>query len=348
MSIALFVLLFSTAAPAAEPPLQLTIDAALARVDALRARLNRTGAASLIAPDVPQVIDAFASLYLAQQQEKIVGTLNDSLNELEARSEKLLESGDVSNITALERREAALAVRSEMLDIEGRRLAADAQLRRLIHLDNGVLDNGVLDNGALDPAVDIQPLVDLTAVPESVAALPATANQSFVEESRARLREAEAGRRPRVTLSGYGGIGTAQSNFRSESSEGSFGVYGVRINFILPLFDRATQLSIVEARAQEAEAVAAVQPRPMAGNSLLLPDPALIAKRIELLRESATVAAEREASLARLVDAGVRPEGDLFRARYERVHRELDLLAAQLQSWKELQLRRHLHVAELP
>ena len=138
-------------------------------------------------------------------------------------------------------------------------------------------------------------------------------------------------------LSGYAGLGAAQSSFGSLTSEGSFGVYGLRIHLSYPLFRGVDGLSLAEARADlehnlslQSEAVDAARLKASEYRLRL----SSAEKRIDLLRRSLETAREREAALARLVEGGVRLPSDLAHARADRARRQVALLGAEVERWK--------------
>ena len=133
----------------------------------------------------------------------------------------------------------------------------------------------------------------------------------------------------------------AQSEFRDVGSEGSFGIYGLRVLFSYPIFRGESTLSVAEARADVEQSLIA---QTAAANAARLRadeyryQEQTAAKRIDLLRQSVDTAKEREQSLQRLASAGLRTESDVAQAQAERVRREIDLLAAQIDRWKAARL----------
>jgi outer membrane protein TolC len=312
------------------------------RIDLIEARLRRlSDQGRMDDARFAQLVEAFGELYFAQQQIDGVRALSEKLAAEATRSESLLAEGEISNLMALERREIALAFASRLLDLEARRIDAAARLRQLTRVEGEPILMIDLTDGAPLPAEAGAPSRDDRVEAMSLA----------VEESRARLRDAGASTSLRATLSGFLGVGAAQSEFRDITSDGSFGVYGLRVLLSYPLFRGATSVPIVEARADLAqnlayreEAVRAAEAR--AAEYRLRAETST--KRIALLQQSVEAAKRREESLQRLVTAGVRSESDLALAQAERARREGDLLAAAIDRWKATRLLGRMIAAERP
>lgn len=294
-----------------------------ARIDALEARLRRTGGrGGLGEGHFHQLVEAFGHLYLAQQEVAVISPILDELARDEGRSEALLSAGEITNLTAVDRRDAILAMQSQLLEAEARRIDAAMRLQLLTGLEDE--PDVTLDSSAAAKTVSV--------TDERVRAISVA-----LEESRARLRQVAAGRGFQAMLSGYAGVGAARSSFGSLASEGSFGVYGLRIHLSYPLFRDADGLSLAEARADlehnlslEAEAVDAA--RLEAAEYRLRLGSA--DRRIDLLRRSLEAAVEREAALVRLVEGGIRLPSDLAHARADRARRQVALLGAEVERWK--------------
>ena len=270
-----------------------------------------------------QLVNAFADLYLTQHESSLLTPVLDQLAREADESEELLRRGEISNVAAAERREAALSLASRQLELEARRVDAAARLRALTGIDHE--PSVTVDVDAAIP--DAGEVVDDRARFASVA----------VTESRARLGEVEAASGFRAMLSGFAGIGAASSHFRDITSDGSFGVYGLRLHLSYPLIGGVNSLAVAEARADLARnlayhdaAIAAADAR--AAELRLHQETA--AKRVELLARSVAISRDREASLERLVAAGMRPANDIVLARAERIRREADLLAARVDRWR--------------
>ena len=128
---------------------------------------------------------------------------------------------------------------------EARRVEAAARLRLLTGRDD-------------DPTV----ILDLSQLPDrpEIAAVhdDAVDNATIaVEESRVALESARNIGSFRALLSGFAGVGAAESDFRSVSSSGSFGIYGLRLNLSYPLIGGSNGVAVAQARAQLAQSIAA-------------------------------------------------------------------------------------------
>jgi len=301
-----------------------------ARADALRARLDRLRATRLLDDArFTQLLDAFGELYLTQRQTELMRPFTTRLEEEKVRSAEQLESGSISNLIAVERREIALSFTSRLLELEARRIDAATRLLLLTGLESEPAVTIDLAQPVATPAADFvrDDLVDATT--------------AAVEQSRVRLREVTLSNRFRATLSGFAGVGTAESHFRDSSSAGSFGVYGLRLYLSYPLFTGTSGLPLAEARLDLAQSEASrdaalVAARSRASEYRLREQTA--GKRMELLAESIRAARLREESLRRLVTAGVRSETDVEYARAELARREADLAAAEVDRWKASRL----------
>jgi outer membrane protein TolC len=285
-----------------------------------------------------QLLDAFSALYLAQKESDVIGALSELLSAEESRSARLLAAGEMTNLAATERSEIALAFRSRLLEIQARRIDAAARLRLLTGAE--AEPQLVLDLSQPVPAM----MTSENATDDSVRAATVA-----LETSRARLREVTMFSGFRATLSGFGGFGGASSRFRDISSQGSFGVYGLRLNLSYPLLRGGGGIAVVEARADVAQSVAirdaAVEAARLRAAEYRLREETS-RRRIALLQQSIEVAKQREESLQRLVSAGIRSESDLAQARGERVRRQADLLAAQIERWKAARLLARMTTAE--
>lgn len=290
-----------------------------------------------------QLLDAFGELYLAQRQQALIRPL---LNRLEAeadRSTELLASGEISNLTAMERRDAALALASRALELSARRIETAARLKLL----TGLEEEPEVQIDLVAPAADRPPLQGEPALHDDLV----DATTIAFEESRARLREVTATSGFSALLSGFAGIGAAGSHFRDVTSQGSFGVYGLRIHLSYPIFRGTSALPLAEARANVERARIARDnavdaARARRSDYLRREDTAR--QRIALMRMSVDASKAREESLTRLVEAGVRSEADLGYAQAERSRRELDLLAAEIELWKAVQLSNRMTGASGP
>jgi outer membrane protein TolC len=286
-----------------------------ARLEALEARsamLIGTGGDRTLA-----VIDAFANLALASREEAVLEPIAADTERQAQRAAERLERGDVSILEASERDEAALALRTRRLDVEARRIEAASQLGELIGREATRVD------------------VDLDATPR-LPEQPSVMSGELAEAA-ARVKEAEAAGKFQLGLSAFTGLGTARSTFRGLDSDGSSGVYGVRVLFSLPIFEWEARRQLAEARAREEEvrrSAARIGDDRAARTAAVERAATAAEKRIALLSGSVDASRLRLGSLQRLVDAGVRTESELSRARIELVERELALLAARVDRWR--------------
>lgn len=301
-----------------------------ARINSVEAKLRRI--ASRNAMDdarFNELLNAFGDLYLAQRQSDVLRPLYDQLSTKNESLPSELASGEISNLTAADRRELVLGFESRLLEIESRRIDAVSKIRLLTGIES-------------EPRI----VIDLDRAPQ-LSPAPAVADDAVkftsiaVDDSRARLREVEASSGLRATLSGFAGVGAAQSEFRHIASDGSFGVYGVRVLVSYPLFRGTNAIALAEARADVEQSVAA---RNAARDAARLRaeeyrfQEQTAQKRIALMQQSVETARQREDSLQRLVAGGLRTESDLAQAQAERVRRQTDLLAIEIDRWKATQL----------
>jgi outer membrane protein TolC len=159
------------------------------------------------------------------------------------------------------------------------------------------------------------------------------------ERKRLELEEAEAARRPQLSMSAYGGV-TALSNIAGQDN-GGFGLFGIRFTLALPMFDAAGTRRVAEARMQAEQA--SLERRTTTDQirrqtSSLWLGIAALEKRIGLLRQMVDVAVKREESVIRLVAAGLRPENDVAEVAADRARRESELLGARIELWKYQQI----------
>jgi hypothetical protein len=291
---------------------------AIARADVADARAAITQVSDA---DFEALLDAFGELYVAN------AALQHASEPAADRTSVLLASGQISNTTAAAWQERALALRSRQLDAELRKVDAEARLRELVG------------------DIDVVPVIDFDAAPALPSGGVAAALHRRVERARLYVREMEARRRPNVMLSGYVGAGAASSTFAGTTSSGAFGIYGLRVQLALPLFDHAgaadvarAELDLARAEAdrdaalREAKRAAAAEARRIEAQK----------KRVALLAESVEIARKRQESVARLVGAGLRNESDALAAASDVADRATRLDEARVEEWKSIQrLRRH-------
>jgi outer membrane protein, adhesin transport system len=302
-----------------------------ARIDAAQLRMQPPRA-GLDDARFAQLVDAFAALALVQRQQEVLRPQVEHMTAEADRTAQLLASGEITNLTAADRRDAALNFTAQSLELEARRIEAVARLRLL----TGVEDLSGVDSSRRPGAAASTQNLSVAIRDDAIVA----ATIAF-ETSRARLREITASTGFRALLSGFAGVGSAQSAFRDATSEGSFGVYGLRVNVAYPLFRGAGELSIAEARADLERARiardAAVDAARARQAELQLRD-ATARQRIEILQRSVEASKEREESLRRLIAAGIRSESELAQAMTDRSRREGELAAAEVERWKIAQL----------
>jgi outer membrane protein TolC len=272
-----------------------------------------------------ELLEVYGELLLVQQQAAALKPFQEQLSRESEHAAALLESGEISNLTAIERSEAALNFSALLLDLAARQTDAAEHLRALTGVSGQPLATAELNAPA--------EAFDLAAVSDDAV----DAANAAMDESRTRFQMAKAANGFRANLSGFAGIGSAESEFSSQTSDGSFGVYGFRVLFSYPLFGGPALLSTVESRLDLANATATRDEALRAARARAVEVQKRMEtaqRRIALIEESIQRSVEREASLGRLVSAGVRSESDLLHARGERARRESDLLAARVDAWK--------------
>lgn len=278
-----------------------------------------------------ETLEAFADLYVAERRIELMteGARRAAL--LRDRAQIMLDAGQISNVTAAQWQDQALATESQLVDLELARLEAETRLKQMLgdtsseslHASLEMRDESMLKEIRIDNIV------------ESDAAV---ARATLVEQrKRLALQDAVALHRPQFLLSAFGGMAAVPSTFRSDAQEGAFGIYGLRVSASFPLFDAAGARRLAEARIEAEEAS---RVRSLTANAtrnrihLLWLAVAAADKRIELLTEAVEVAKKREESVVRLVTAGVRPQADLVDAAAHVARRESDLLAVRVDRWK--------------
>jgi len=285
--------------------------------------------------DFNTLLDAYADLWLANVESSRTKTLSADVLNVVNRGPQLLEQGKISNVTAAQWEESALAIRSRLLDLELRKLDAATKLGQYV--------DDPLDE-AVEPAIDfnITSIDAETAVqrhPEVVAV------SQRVERARLAVEQVENRRRPDFGLSGFAGIGAADATFRGEQSQGTFGIYGLRFRMSYPIHDGALAGDLSRSRRELARAeaerdIAVRRVRMMVTAEMLRIDAQR--KRIELLKEAVDVSHQRQQSLVRLVAAGVQPDIEALRAAGETLAREVRLDEARIDQWKAWQRLRWL------
>ncbi len=281
--------------------------------------------------DFNTLLDAYGDLWLANAESSRTKTLSTDVLNVVNRGPQLLEQGKISNITAAQWEESALAIRSRLLDLELRKLDATTKLGQYI-------------DDQVEPAIDF----NITSI-DSEAAVQrhpdvAAASQR-VERARLAVEQVENRRRPDFGLSGFAGIGAADATFRGEQSQGTFGIYGLRFRMSYPIHDGALAGDLSRSRRELARAeaerdIAVRRVRMMVTAEMLRIDAQR--KRIELLKEAVDVSHQRQQSLVRLVAAGVQPDIEALRAAGETLAREVRLDEARIDQWKAWQRLRRL------
>ena len=282
-------------------------------------------------------LDAVAKLYSAQERLRI---LNEGLKRavgMRDRARQMLVTQEISNVTAAQWEDEAIVAESQLLDLDLQRLEAETHVRQLMGDTGGEPIEIVLQmdrdpaSRALALAADPDPLV---ASDEGVARATMLFQRKGLE-----LEEAEAARRPQLSMSAFGGV-TALRN-AGGAADGGFSLFGLRFTIALPMFDSAAARRVAEARVQMEQAtferrVTTEQIRRQ--TSTLWLGIASLEKRIGLLQQMVDVARRREDSVIRLVSAGLRPENDVAAVAADRARRESDLLGARVELWKYEQI----------
>ena len=306
------------------------------RVRALEARVRRIERGAVDDARFARLVDAFGDLHLAQRQLELFKPVAETLSKESDRSDDLVAAGDISNITAVERREVALGFAGNVLELEARRADAAARLRMLTGVESEpqtVLDSAPALLDQLDGVSFRDDWVDAASL--------------SVEESEARLAQVRAANGFQAMLTGSLGIGAAESEFRGVRSDGTYGIYGLRVHLSYPLLGWTPRIAVAEARVDLDQAIASrddarENARLRAAEYMLRRQTS--ERRLGLLRRSVEVARQREESLRRLVEAGVRSESELVHAAAERTRREGEIIAAEVENWKAAQLLARMSV----
>lgn len=259
-------------------------------------------------------LDAFASLYLADARLELLRGTIDRAGTLRERSQTLLASGLISNTTAAQWEEQALAAQQMLVDLQLQRLDAETRLRQLLGDTSSEPLHVCLDCGGSAAAFN------------SGGKAAAVHNE---ERQRIALEEAMELRKPQILMSAFGGVANV--------TDGAFGLYGLRFTFTLPMFDAATARRVAMARLEVEDAKRARTLGESARRNraaLLRVAMSAADQRLALLTRAIDVARQREESVTRLVRAGVRAENDLLDAASEVSRRESDLLTVRVERWK--------------
>ena len=288
-----------------------------------------------------QTLDAFTDLYTAQRRMELLEEGVRHAGVLRERARTMLELGQITNTTAANWEEQALATESRRLDYELARLDAETRLKQLLGDSTNeplraAIDLDGPDRGAIQ-TVSLERLVERDALVDH-----ATLNEM---QKRLVVEELQSHRRPQFLLSAFGGVAAVPESFRGNAADGSYGIYGMRLSLTLPSLDAASatrlaeaQLELEQATRMKNAAAAATRTR---GNLLSLSMNAAD-QRVEILRQQIDLARRRQESITRLVLAGVRTESDLVDAVTEVARRVSDLLAVRVERWRLEQTARQL------
>ena len=286
-----------------------------------------------------QTLDAVAALYTSEQRIRLLRDGAQRAAVLRDRARLMLEAGTISTVTATTWQDQALATESMLLDLELQRLEAETRVRQLI---------GDTGTEPLHIEIDIhdEPMLREIRFEQVISADAAVAGATLLEQRRKlALDETLSARRPQILLSAFGGVAAVPSSYRTDASEGTFGIYGLRVTLSLPMFDPASARRVAEARLELEEAARVKTLTATATKNrldLLWLGVAAAEKRIDLLTQAVEVARRRQESVVRLVTAGVRSETELVEAANDVARRESDLLAVRIDRWKLQQIMRRM------
>jgi len=269
-----------------------------------------------------ETVDAVARLYTVQERLRLLNSGMQHALDLGDRAKKMLDVREISNVTAAQWEDEALAAEGQRLDLESQRIEAETHVKQLI---------------ADTSSEPIEVTIDVDRAPEAAPQRASDSVASLLFQRRElAAEEAEAARRPQVLLSGFGGVAAV-------GGDRQYGLYGVRMSIGLPMFDASARRRAAGARLEAEQSrierdVADAQARRQ--RDALAMDAAALRKRIALLTQAVDVSRQREESTARLVSAGLRSAAEAARAAADRTRRESDLLAARVDLWKIAQLMR--------
>ena len=273
-----------------------------------------------------RVVDAYAALFVARRTAEWLSATAARLEARATRLEARLEEREASLLDATWAREAALSVRIEETGAQEEAVEAEGRLRMLL---------GLWDEGRLD--VDLAAVLE--ALPVAAAGPPPSGTGDVArellaaEKLRRSAEEAAAKGRFRLDLSAFAGLAVARSEFLGRTTTGTgFGTYGGRLLATLPLLERSASLErerlrvqaeLADARAREAGR-ARQEERRRQGLALEELD-----RKVELARTRLRLSLEREASVSRLVEAGLARETSLATAEADTARRRCELLRTQ-------------------
>ena len=282
-----------------------------------------------------ETVDAVARLYTAQERRKILQRGFERAMSMRQRADEMLEVREISNTTAAQWQDEAIAAESDLIAIDLQRLDAETRLKQLIG-----------DTGS--EAIEIMLAVDeggAFTVPPPENDFAFARATSILRKRELSFEEARGARRPQVMLSAFGGIAavpSSTSNFYS-SDDDRFALYGLRLTIALPMLDAAARRREAQTRIEVAEAElerTATLDRLRRQNAQASVDIAGLRKRIELLSRGVEVARQRAESVARLTTAGMRSEAALAGAMSDVGRRESELLTARVELWRQAQRMR--------
>ncbi|HVR37694.1 MAG TPA: TolC family protein [Thermoanaerobaculia bacterium] len=264
-------------------------------------------------------VEAYAQLYLTTQHIELMADSIARARQLRERAKSLLEIGQISNLTAAQWQDQALAIEAQLLDLDLQRVEVETRLKLLI---------GDTTSEPLEVAIDF--VSDSYRTPTEITKESLDRAALYEQRSRLTLDEVRAQRRPQVLVSAFAGVA-------NDATDESFGIYGLRMSLTLPSLNSAiarslsaAELELEEASRARAEAARQLRER----ETLRTLSLAAAEKRIEVLGRATFVAKQRQESIARLVAAGARTESDLLDAAAELAKRESDLAGARVERWK--------------
>ena len=286
-----------------------------------------------------ETLDSVASLYAAQEKLRVLHSGLQRAVEMRDRAKKMLALQEISNVTAAQWQDEAIAAESQLLELELTRLEAETHVKQLmgdtsserIEIVASMKDAPLR---ALALAADPDPLIRND---EGVARANLQAQRKQLD-----LERAEAERQPQLFLSAF--AGAVALNDATIDSGRHYGLYGIRFTLSLPMFDGNKARRVAEARLEAEQAQ--MERRTTTDlirrqTSTLWLGIAALEKRIALLEQAVEVAKSREESVIRLAAAGIRSEADVAQAAAEWTRRESDLIGARVQLWKYQQLVKH-------
>jgi outer membrane protein TolC len=284
-----------------------------------------------------ETVDAVAQLYTAQERRKILQRGSERAVTMGQRAGELLRVHEISNVTAAQWQDEAMAAESELIELDLQRLDAETHLKQLI---------GDTGEEAIEIALPLDDQAAFAAPPPAENDFAFARATSLLKKRTLSFEEARAARRPQVMLSAFGGIAAVPSSTSSfySSDDERFALYGMRLTIAMPMFDGAARRREAQTRIEAAEAelerTATLDGlrRQNAQTSFSI---ARLMKRVELLSRGVEVAKWRAESLSRLTAAGMRSEATYARDLADVGRRESELLAARVELWRQAQRMRH-------